>query len=338
MAERVFLTGATGFIGSAVARELSARGSDVTALIRGAAPEARAAESGLFARVCPGDLLDPTAIAGALERAEAVVHLAAVVDPDLATDEAAVQRANRDATLDLARAAKAAGARRFVFMSSIAAMGFWSGPARADSACRPVSAYGRAKLEAERALAELADPSFDVVVLRPPTVYGPGERYNFLAWVRAVDRGLFRVIGSGNNVFPLCSVENLSRAAAAAVSPRFRAGTYLVADAEPYTVNRVHRAIAAALGRSTPRLRLSRPAALALAIGNEALAAKLPRVPLFLTRARVATLTADQPFDVGPLLAQGIDVEARLELSVRAAVADYRARGLLRPSKRRSAR
>jgi hypothetical protein len=66
-----------------------------------------------------------------------------------------------------------------------------------------------------------------------------------------------------------------------------------------------------------------------LAVCNEALAEKMPRVPLVLTRARVATLTADQPFDVAPLLAQSVDLDAALERDMPETIADYRARGLL---------
>jgi nucleoside-diphosphate-sugar epimerase len=236
---------------------------------------------------------------------------------------------NYHATLELAERARAAGARRFVFMSSISAMGFWSGRATAESRCRPVSAYGWAKLQAEERLKELARPGFDVVVLRPPTVYGPGERYNFLSWVRAVERGVFRVIGSGRNVFPLCSSDNLARVVTAAAQGQLGAGTYLVADSEPYSVDRVHRAIAAALGRPPARLRLPRPAAVVAGACNELAARVLPRVPVLLTRARVATLTADQPFDVTPLVASGIRLDSRLEQTVAETVDDYRARGLL---------
>jgi nucleoside-diphosphate-sugar epimerase len=329
MAQRVLLTGATGFIGRGVARELSAAGLALEALIRGPDPRARAAAAGIDAAVRAGDLRDAAALAAAVAEKDVVVHLAAVVDPELASDAAAVLRTNLRATLELAERARAAGASRFVFMSSIAAMGFWSGRATAASECRPRSAYGRAKLEAEGRLNELSRPGFDVVVLRPPTVYGPGERYNFLAWVRAVERGVFRVIGSGENVFPLCSSDNLARAVTAAAERGLGPGTYLVADAASYPMNRVHAAITHALGRRPARLKLPKPVALLAGACNELVARVSPRVPLLLTRARVATLTADQPFDVAPLLERGVRLDSRLEEVVEATVADYRAHGLL---------
>jgi len=329
MAERVLLTGATGFIGRGVARALSAAGVELRALVRGPDPAARAAAARLRAAVIGGDLRDAAARDAAVAGTDVVVHLAALVDPRLTGDEDEVARVNCRATVELAENARAAGARRFVFMSSISAMGFWSGRATAQSACRPVSAYGRAKLEAEQRLNRLAGPGFEVIALRPPTVYGPGERYNFLSWVRAVDRGLFRLIGPGENAFPLCTSENLARAVTAAVERRVAPGTYLVADAEPYPIARIHRAIAAALGRRAARLKLPPRLALVAAACNELAARALPRVPLYLTRARVATLTADQPFDVTPLIESGVRLESRLEEAVAETVAEYRASGLL---------
>jgi UDP-glucose 4-epimerase len=255
---------------------------------------------------------------------DAVVHAAAVVDPALAAQEDLVMRVNRDSAVALGELARAARVRRFVFVSSIAAMGFWSGTATSESACRPVTTYGKAKLEAERRLLELAAPDFDVIVLRLPTVYGPGERYNFLAWASAVDRGVFRLIGNGRNVMPLCTTRNAARAARGAVVGLLPSGVYLVADAEQYSVARIHRALCSALGKRTPRLRLPRTVAFVAGALNQAAAARIPSVPLLLTPARVRTLTVNQPFDVRPLLRAGIELDAPLEEWVGLTVAEYR--------------
>jgi len=236
---------------------------------------------------------------------------------------------NRDLTVELGRAARDAGVRRFVFMSSIAAMGFWSGLATAESACHPETPYGRAKRDAEIAVLELERPRFGVVVLRPPTVYGPGEAYNFLAWVRAVDRGLFRIIGTGEIRFPLATTENVVRATVAAVDGALAPGIYLVADREPYTTNRIHHAILRALGRERGRIHLPIEAATLAGFANERLHRWIPRVPLVLTRARVRTLTVDQWFDLGPLLRHGVELDAPLEEWVELTVRDYARRGLI---------
>jgi nucleoside-diphosphate-sugar epimerase len=327
---RTLVTGATGFIGRVVVRTLARDdGAGVRALVRGPAAERRlAAVAPPGVECAEGDLLDLTSIRRAVTDCEAVVHLAACVDPALCADEEAVDRVNRGAAVALAERAREAGCRHFVFVSSIAAMGFFAGLATPATACRPQSAYGRAKLAAERAILALANERFHVVVLRPPTVYGPGERYNFLSWVRATDRGLFRVIGSGDNVMPLCTTDNLARAARAAAAGEIEPGIHLVADDDHYAVSRIHRAICAALGRSTPRLRIPRGAALVAGATNEVLARAFG-APLVLSRARVRTLTVDQPFDLASLGRARRELDAPLEKAVASTVDDYRDAGLL---------
>jgi UDP-glucose 4-epimerase len=318
---RVLLTGATGFIGRVAARELVGKGVTVRALVRGPDPAGRLATAvGPEVECAPGELLDPAALERAVAGCEAVAHLAARVDPTQWGDEAAAQRETEHATLELARAAKASGCRRFVFISSIAAMGFRSGLS--------TPAYGRAKLGAERAISALASPGFEVVVLRPPTVYGAGERYNFLALVRAVDQGLFRLIGSGTNILPLCTVVNVARLTREAALGRVPPGVHLIADDDWYPMLRVQRAICQALGKRTPRLRIPVPVAKVIAVTNE-LAAKLG-APLVLPRARVRTLTVDQRFDLSSLGDARRELDAPLEAETAATVADYRAAGLLR--------
>ena len=266
----------------------------------------------------------------AIADAEVVVHLAALVDPALQSDAAAVFRVNRDLTLSLAAIAESAGVRRFVFVSSIAAMGFWSGIATPASECHPETPYGRAKRDAELELLRRARPGFDVFVLRPPTVYGPGEAYNFLAWVRAVDRGVFRVIGSGENRFPLATTENVARGLVAAAEGALAPGVHLVADREAYSVARIDAAIRGALGKPLTRLRIPVCVAALAGFVNEQLHRSLPGLPIVLTRARVRTLTVDQHFDLGALLRSGVELDAPLEDWVRRTVASYRQRGLIR--------
>lgn len=330
---RVFLTGATGFIGRHAAPALLAAGHEVHALVRPASRREGRMRRLEALGVAPveGDLRDVASLDARFEGFECVVHLGATVDPAEQVDARLVQQVNEEAPVELALLARARGVSRFVFMSSIAAMGFRSGLATPTSPCAPVTAYGRAKLGAERRLHELADERFSVVTLRPPTVHGPGERYNFLAFVRAVDRGRFRVIGDGENVFPLCAVANASLAIVAAASGSVPGGVHLLADDARYPMKRVHEAIAAALGRRAPRVHLPRAAAWAAGWLNERLSSAFG-APLVLSRARVRTLTVDQPFDVGSLRSAGVALSATLEADVRETVAEQRASGALRSS------
>jgi nucleoside-diphosphate-sugar epimerase len=329
MAPSVLVTGATGFIGKEVARALTAAGSRVRALVRGHDAASRVAALGIPALAHRGDLDDAASLATAVQGMDAVVHLAAIVDPALKANAPAVFRVNAERTVELARLARDAGIPRFVFVSSIAAVGFHAGVTTAETPCSPATPYGRSKREAELRVQALARPGFDVTVLRPPTVYGPGEAYNFLTWVRAIDGGLFRVIGSGENHFPLATTANVARAAVAAALGRLPAAIYMVADREPYTMNRIDSAIRRALGRAPNPFRIPALVAATAAGLNDALHRAAPRLPLVLGRDRLRTLTVDQRFHVEPLIAAGVGLDAPLEEWVELTVGDYRRRGLV---------
>lgn len=189
---RIVVTGANGFVGRALCRVLLAAGHEVTGLVR----RRGGCIDGVSEWVHEAD--DFVGVADRWPsglQADVVVHLAArvhvmrdrVLDPDTA-----FRTSNVAATLRVARAARQQGARRFVFLSSIKAIAEADGgaPLREDSIPAPQDAYGRSKLEAERALEQLRDgASFDTVIIRPPLVYGPEVRANFLSLMRAVAQG-----------------------------------------------------------------------------------------------------------------------------------------------------
>jgi nucleoside-diphosphate-sugar epimerase len=318
---RVLLTGATGFVGRGVLDGLVGGGHRVRALVRSESAASALASRGVEAIV--GDVREKYS----LDCVDAVVHLAAVVDPALLGDEREVDAVNRAAAISLADRARAAGVRTFVFTSSIAAVGFHDEVVTATTQCRPITAYGRAKRDVEEALIERVSPGFQAIVLRPPTIIGPGERYNFLGWVRATSRGIFRPIGSGENTFPLVSLGNVVRTILASVEGRVPAGVHPLADPARYSIWRIHRAICAALGVKPARMGMPRAVADAIAVVNDALAPL--GVPRVLGRARVRTLTVDQPFDVASLLAAGMPLRSDLEEDVRVTVEDQRRRGLV---------
>jgi nucleoside-diphosphate-sugar epimerase len=327
----IFVTGATGFVGRAFAAELSAHDRALRAVVRGPDPAGRLASLGIRAEPRPGNVCDPASIARALQGCESVVHLAARLDPPGRGDPQARQRVNVAAAVECARLAREHGARRFVFASSVAAIGIWTGVATANSPCHPTSAYGRGKLEAERRVLSLATPDFHVLVVRMPVLYGVGDRWGLLSCVRLVDSGYAPVIGSGQNAFPLCSCENAARALRAAAEGRLGTGVYLVADAQVYSVRRIQRAIAAALGRQPPWLRIPVRVARAAAVLNDVAGQRLG-LPGWLTHEHVHVLSSDRRFDIAPLRACGVELDADLEAGVQKTVEDYRRRGLLRRS------
>lgn len=231
----VLVTGATGFVGRAVCLRLAKAGIPVR-------PAGRAEI---------GDLAQPIDWAPHLDGATAVVHLAArvhVMRDDAADPLAAFRRINRDATALLAAAATQAGVSRFVFMSSVKAMGEGrDAPYTAADTPAPADPYGISKWEAEKALKGIALGRMDAVVLRPPLVYGPRVGGNFHTLLRSVDRGVPLPFGAVRNRRSLISVGNLADAVAWALQAP--PGTYLPSDRRDLSTPVLIRAVAAALGR-----------------------------------------------------------------------------------------
>jgi nucleoside-diphosphate-sugar epimerase len=156
---------------------------------------------------------------------------------------------NVQGTLALAQAARGAGVRRFVYVSSAKVHGEESTrPFNEDDRPQPVGPYAVSKWEAEQALAQLGG-DMEVAVLRPPLVYGPRVRGNFLALLRAVAHRWPLPLGAIENRRSLIYVENLSDAIARAVtSAEPTAGTFLVTDGEDLSTVQIVRALAQAMG------------------------------------------------------------------------------------------
>ena len=191
----ILVTGATGFVGGAVVKRLATEGSagDVIAATR------RPKQS-WPAGVQPtlvGDLLPTTSWRGALQGVETLVHCAARVHvmSDASADPVAEFRyVNVESTVNLARQSAAAGAKRFVFVSSIKVNGEFTQAGSvftAGDAPAPQDPYGVSKYEAEQALRQIAaETGMEVVIIRPPLVYGPGVKANFASMMRWLARGI----------------------------------------------------------------------------------------------------------------------------------------------------
>jgi nucleoside-diphosphate-sugar epimerase len=249
---RVLVTGASGFLGRALCPALRRAGRTVVAA----------------GRRETGDIGPATDWRPLLDGAEAVIHLAArvhVMRDDGAGAEA-FDRINHQATARLAAQAAEAGIRRFVFMSSVKVHGDGSDhPLSGSAAPSPADDYGRSKLAAETALARHAG-AMEIVVLRPPLVYGPGVKGNFLTLLQAVDRGWPLPLAAVGNRRSLIYLGNLVDATVAALAAP--PGVYLPSDGEDVSTPTLIRRIAAALGK--PARLFPMPAALLRALAAAA--------------------------------------------------------------------
>ncbi|QQP92284.1 NAD-dependent epimerase/dehydratase family protein [Skermanella sp. TT6] len=249
---RVLVTGATGFVASALIPMLACRGHHVRAAVRrpGAFPVPDTA--------AVGDIGPETDWSRALEGIDAVVHLAARVHQAEEPGDAAAalglhRRVNREGTRRLAEAAAAAGVRRMVLVSTIKAV-TENGAEDAvtdETPPRPSSPYGISKLEAEQALeAVAARTGLEQVVVRPPLVYGPGVGANFRQLMELCRRAPPLPFGAIRNRRSLVYVGNLAGAIAACVEHRDAPGRrFLVHDGPVLSTPDLIRAIARALGR-----------------------------------------------------------------------------------------
>lgn len=203
----ILVTGANGFLGSALSQTLAARGYEHKKVVRRARLDA----------ISVGNIDDQTAWGDALSDVSMVVHLAARVHVmhDTVTDPLAeFRKVNVLGTEQLARAAARAGVRRFIYVSSIKVNGE-STNAHSDAfaeknAPNPQDPYGVSKWEAEQALHRVAHKTgLEVVIVRPPLVYGPGVGANFLRLLRFVHKGVPLPFGAINNQRSLVYVGNL---------------------------------------------------------------------------------------------------------------------------------
>ncbi|MEO6361700.1 MAG: NAD-dependent epimerase/dehydratase family protein [Caldimonas sp.] len=256
---RTLVTGASGFVGSALVERLARDGASVRAAAR-RRQDADTHSAGPIDHVVVPDLSATTDWSAALDGIDVVVHCAArahMLRDDAADPLASFRAVNVDGTARLARAAAAAGVRRFVFVSSIGVNGSqtFGRPFTAEDLPAPQTPYARSKLEAEQVLSAIAsETGMAVTVVRPPLVYGPHAPGNFSTLVRAVRRGLPLPLASVRNRRSFIGRSNLVDLLARCSSHPLAAGlTLLASDGEDLSTPELVRRIARAL-RVPPRL------------------------------------------------------------------------------------
>jgi len=249
---RIVVTGAGGFVGRPLCAALRAGGHRVTAVVRQLPAQPLASDR----VVAVGDLATGPDWTGVLDGADCVVHLAGRAhvrdDGDGDAAERAYFAANVGATETVVHAARTAGVRRIVYISSIKVNGerTFGRPFRHDDVASPEDAYGRSKARAEEIVRAASSPAFETVILRPPLIYGPGVRGNIATLFGWAARGLPLPLASIANRRDLVGVSNfVSLIGAALAHPAAAGGTFLARDGEPVSTPALYAAIAEAMGR-----------------------------------------------------------------------------------------
>jgi len=246
-AVNILVTGATGFVGQALIGALAGRGHKAIPVVRRSA--------GLPQEVIVPDINAQNDLHATLRDCNAVVHLAARVHVscDEATDPIAeFRRVNVEGTLNLARQAAATNIVRFVYISTIKVNGNSGAFCERDTPA-PQDAYGQSKMEAENGLMALArSTSMEIVIIRPPLVYGPGVKGNFASLLYSVRRGIPLPFGAIKNRRSLLALDNLVDFIALFADPRQSPlaanETFLIADDEGMSTPTLLRRVARAYG------------------------------------------------------------------------------------------
>lgn len=278
---KILVTGANGFVGRHIVEYFGACGYDVRASTRRNVRPSDTMASWVGAPDLDADADWTSQVAGV----EVIVHCAARVHVMREGSNDAVgefRRVNCDGTMALARAAAAAGVKRFIFLSSIKVNGESTPldrPFHADDEPRPLDPYAKSKLEAERALFAFShDSGMDAVIIRPPLIYGPGVGANFLAMMQLMQKRIPLPLGAVNNRRSLLFVRNLASLIHRAAEHDAAANkVFLASDGIDLSTTDMLRMLATSMGKSA-RLFPVPTSAMSFAlrlVRNEAIARRL---------------------------------------------------------------
>jgi nucleoside-diphosphate-sugar epimerase len=245
---QVLVTGGTGFVGAHLVRRLLARGHQVTTLDKNPGlfdEELRAGGASLVT----GSVTDPEEVDRAVAGSELVYHLASPFG-DILQPDAAYWDVEVNGTRNVLEAAQRHGIRRVVHCSTQGVHGTLSQPpGDEDSPLAPRDYYCYSKVEGEKVCQEFISKGMDIVIIRPTSVYGPGDIRGWLKLYRMVAKGWFLMIGDGETLNHPVYVENLVDAfELAASTPGAKGRAYLAGDEESVTLTRLVRDVGQSVG------------------------------------------------------------------------------------------
>lgn len=257
---RLFITGATGFVGKALVNELCTDSHKVITVVREHSDDLPVeVEQNQVADL--SDLSEQNSLIDYIKDVDVVIHTAArvhIMDDHVADPLAEFRKLNVNATFELAKQAARAGVKRFIYLSSVKVNGESTGNRRPFSEKddpAPEDAYAQSKLEAEKLLLDLAKTtSMEVVIIRPPLIYGPGVKANFSSMIKIITKGIPLPFGAISNQRSMLAIDNLvSFIKLCMTHPAATNQVFLIADGEDVSTTTLLRQIAVAYMRP-PRL------------------------------------------------------------------------------------
>ena len=276
-----------------------------------------------------GDITRPETLPPAVSGADYIIHLAGLIK---AKNAAAFFRVNQHGTLTLLNAVKNHNLTltKFVMVSSVAASGPASKtPRKEDDTPQPLTTYGRSKLAGEEALGSFYG-LFPITVIRPPAVYGPGDKAIYSLF-KIVGRGIRPYMAGGRNLVQMVYVDDLVRAIKTAMESESSSGqTYFIADAQAHSVREMIDVMSGLLGKKGIGVPIPIWLLMTIAFVSETMSRLMGNPPLF-SRDKVKELTADWKLDVSKARRQlGFDAAVDFERGAAMTVSWYRQKGWLK--------
>ncbi len=288
----IAITGATGFVGGALARALAGQGHELIALTRPSSLRAHLAD--LPITWVEGDVTDRESLRGKFNGAAWLIHAAGMLG-QAGVPERAYFALHEQGTNNVLAEAEAAGVQRILHVSSPGVLGPISGPPADETApLAPSNPYERSKAAAEQLALIYARGGAPVVIVRPEFIYGPGDLH-VLGLFKAVGNGRFFTITGGHHTCHPTYIDDAVTGMLLALQQGRVGEIYHIAGPEPVTFRELGATIAAALGVSAPRLNLPRPLVMAGATGLELMARILKKRPP-LSRTGVAFFSESRRF------------------------------------------